>query len=388
MTLIKDEAAFDLPREAFKGLQDYVRRIMEEAPGNKPRPYYPSHRHSLTFQRAYALFVLAMDGDLEAIQQIGRFDTLEPPRSAQLLLAAALAMNTADTDRVSQYLAGISDRAYDTCETDATLNSPIRNEAIELLALSRMQGSEDKQWAIVEHLREWLMNHRYGSTQQSAFVITALARFYQQHPADVETASAEIKTPEATAVIARRERHHATHQGPGSTFTVTNTGQTDIYVDWTCRGIPKTPPTGAVKEGMSIERHILSEQGARVNGTAFVQGNAYIIDTVITCNTRLNNIIVADLLPAGFEVENPRLDTGGMVHAKLPKPASPSFLELRDDRVITAYDGLSQGTHHFYYIVRAVTPGAYQYPAIQGECMYDSQVRARSEARTMEVKGE
>jgi uncharacterized protein YfaS (alpha-2-macroglobulin family) len=46
---------------------------------------------------------------------------------------------------------------------------------------------------------------------------------------------------------------------------------------------------------------------------------------------------------------------------------------------------LKRGTHKFYYIVRAVTPGTYQYPAVEAECMYDASVHGRGQAGTVEV---
>ncbi|MCL4694625.1 MAG: hypothetical protein KJ060_19200, partial [Candidatus Hydrogenedentes bacterium] len=65
--------------------------------------------------------------------------------------------------------------------------------------------------------------------------------------------------------------------------------------------------------------------------------------------------------------------------------ATPSHLEIRDDRLVVAFDELDRGTHKFYYIARAVTPGTYQYPAVEAECMYDASVHGRGESGTVEV---
>ena len=60
--------------------------------------------------------------------------------------------------------------------------------------------------------------------------------------------------------------------------------------------------------------------------------------------------------------------------------------EMRDDRLIAAFDQLQQGTHTFSYVVRAVTPGTYQYPSATIECMYDGEVKGRTAASSVVVK--
>ena len=65
---------------------------------------------------------------------------------------------------------------------------------------------------------------------------------------------------------------------------------------------------------------------------------------------------------------------------------TPSFLELRDDRLVLAFDELATGSHRYYYVVRAVTPGKYVYPPAQAECMYDDRVHGSTEAGVAEIK--
>jgi len=104
------------------------------------------------------------------------------------------------------------------------------------------------------------------------------------------------------------------------------------------------------------------------------------------CDNLSKNVIVADLLPAGFEIENPRLDADVLAGQKLEGAATPAYLEIRDDRLVVAFDALEAGTHHFYYLVRAVTPGSFQYPPVHAECMYDPAVRGASLPGSVEIK--
>ncbi len=387
LTLANQSKAFAIPAGSFKSLQSYVRKLMEEDPKARPNTgYYPSAAQSFLFQRAYALFVLALDGDLSAIQQVGRFDTLEVPREARYLLAATLAMNTQDTDRITKYLASAPTVEYLDRENYATLNSEIRNTAIELLALEYMKGDFNERLSRAQKLLAFLEGQNPGTTQENAFIMTALLRFFENQPKNMGIASMSVDTPDGPHTAQGKEIYRGMHQGTGGVFTVKNTGQVEIFAEWFSAGLSKVPATTAVHQGLGIERFVRTEAGPKVEGLAFDQGTAYLIDARIVCDNPVRNLVVTDLLPPGFEVENPRLTPELLPSVECTRPVKPSFLEIRDDRVITAYDQLGKGEHHFYYIVRAVTPGKYQYPGILAECMYDSTVRGESLAQVIDVK--
>ena len=107
-------------------------------------------------------------------------------------------------------------------------------------------------------------------------------------------------------------------------------------------------------------------------------------------NDWASRVLVNDLLPAGFEIDNPRLvssadltnfpwlvaDRGGA--SRVPRrpfhrgvqPGS----ERRRARITLAY------------VVRAVTPGTYAHPAASVEDMYRPEFSARTASGAMEVK--
>ena len=66
--------------------------------------------------------------------------------------------------------------------------------------------------------------------------------------------------------------------------------------------------------------------------------------------------------------------------------ATPSYLDVRDDKLVLAFNRLPAGPHTYYYLVRAVTPGSYQQPGANVECMYDPKVRANVLPSHVEVK--
>lgn len=90
-------------------------------------------------------------------------------------------------------------------------------------------------------------------------------------------------------------------------------------------------------------------------------------------------------LPAGFELENPRLSSGRKLLTDVDI-LTPSFEEYRDDRYLAAWSltrgsasrGLEDSSFNVAYVMRAVTPGNYLVPAATIEHMYEPQLRANT----------
>ncbi|MCP4639153.1 MAG: hypothetical protein GY851_01900 [bacterium] len=377
LTQVKTDRELALPEGNFKSLQAYVRRLAND---------WSDDSKSSLYLRAYAVYVLALDGDLEAIDSIERFDDVTLPRASRYLLAAALALNTADTDRVKMYLEKRPSERYTTKEQDRTLNSDIRNRAVELLALCRMKGDPAEMALLAGQLFAFIKDRRYGNTQETAFVASALGSYLS-----LTETSPEMKR---TAVVTAADGDHAIendqvyaglHEGPAGAFTVSNTGTVNVYVNVTTRGVPEQPNLKAYAHGIEVTRNMRHPDGKPAVSTQAAHGESYVIGLTLDCKNTVKNVVVADLLPAGFEIENPRLDVSATPGNAFKDPATPSYVDIRDDRLVLAFDHLKRGQHRFYYVVRAVTPGTYQYPAVEAECMYDATVRGASAVSTMRV---
>jgi len=91
--------------------------------------------------------------------------------------------------------------------------------------------------------------------------------------------------------------------------------------------------------------------------------------------------LVVDLLPAGFEIETATASGGNSPtnYSWLPKLTDATYTEQRDDRYVAQLN-LEEGAKNFTlaYVVRAVTPGQYKYPALVAEDMYEPQIEGRT----------
>jgi uncharacterized protein YfaS (alpha-2-macroglobulin family) len=101
-------------------------------------------------------------------------------------------------------------------------------------------------------------------------------------------------------------------------------------------------------------------------------------------------VLVQDLLPGGFEIENPRLVASADLAAFdwLPQ-VTAAHTEARADRFVAAFDRAAGDEREFTfaYLVRAVSPGVYTLPPSTVEDMYRPQLWARTGMGQVEVIG-
>jgi hypothetical protein len=104
---------------------------------------------------------------------------------------------------------------------------------------------------------------------------------------------------------------------------------------------------------------------------------------------QFGRVIVADYLPAGFEIENPRLVSSGETGALdwIADAAEPVNSEFRDDHFTAAFDRNVDSPPVFTvaYVVRAVSPGRYVLPQAKVEDMYRPDRFGRTSTGSVEI---
>ncbi len=104
---------------------------------------------------------------------------------------------------------------------------------------------------------------------------------------------------------------------------------------------------------------------------------------------QFGRVIVADYLPAGFEIDNPKLVSSGETGTLswITDAAEPVNSEFRDDRFTAAFDRSQQSPPVFTvaYVVRAVSPGSYVLPQAVVEDMYRPDRFGRTATAKIEI---
>jgi uncharacterized protein YfaS (alpha-2-macroglobulin family) len=144
--------------------------------------------------------------------------------------------------------------------------------------------------------------------------------------------------------------------------------------------------------GLSVSRTYKSLDGTEVKlGDGKVAlGDLVFVEITVgnTSGQSIQNIALVDRLPAGFEVENPRLGRSFKADWVVEDEQwSLDFLNMRDDR-LEAFGSLPAGEDKkIVYTIRAVTSGTYTTPPVEVEAMYDPTLWARDKGEPAIVGG-
>ena len=163
----------------------------------------------------------------------------------------------------------------------------------------------------------------------------------------------------------------------GKTVELKNTGTKDIYYHLMAEGTKLQSKKESIENGISVTREYRDEKGSTINLGSIAQGQLVVVTLRVKCSKELDNLVIVDLLPAGFEVDNPRLSSRGNLGFDPQCDFSAAFSDFRDDRVLLFSKNI-EGEHAFSYSVRAVTPGQFQVPGLTAEAMYDPDIFGRT----------
>jgi uncharacterized protein YfaS (alpha-2-macroglobulin family) len=339
---------------------------------------------------AYALYVLARNkkasvGDLRyyADTQLEAFSS--PMAVAQL--AAALAFY-GDAQRSEATFTAALQLARSTTDYDwyrSDYGSALRDGAA-MLALA----AESKPVpAIVPDLIRMVTRQRavqrWTSTQDEAWMLLAARALKEGNE------SITLKINDAPHSGAWSEEI-AGSDIADSPLTVANTGKSPLQAVVTTVAAPAQPlPAGG--DGFTIERTYYNLDGTEANVTEAVQNERYVVVLKVSeQNDWPSRMLVTDLLPAGFEIDNPGLVSSAQLsNFSWLAQTETAHLEFRDDRFVAAFnpnDGGGNRSIMLAYVVRAVTPGVYAHPAAVVEDMYRPQFSARTATGMMEVKAQ
>jgi len=372
LTLAYLDPAIAVPESSYKKLLSYLRTVAEN-PGDK------SGYNNLT--RAYAYFVLALGGDTDALTQIDRFDHIDMPKSARHYLAWAKAIGGASKADIEAYLNNAPTLPYKVDYYRRSFNSEQRDQSIELMTRMQIDEKDPKIHKMAASLLRQLEGPYHYNTHQTAFISTALGLYMSRYTSDPDKAALQVKTPNETFTLTGATQRTVKHEGAGARFVVTNTGESPIFLNLSIGGIPLEDSAKAESEGIHITRNI------QHSGNRYKHGETYSVKLTLRLDEDIEYLVVADLLPSGFEIENTRIDADALIaqQGHQPQNARPDYLEMRDDRLILSFNRLRKGTHHFNYVIRAVTPGKYQQPAAHAEAMYNAALRGSTATSTVEV---
>ncbi len=411
------EKGYAVPDEVYAGALRYVRAV----PGNLPAAYPPDVKRAL---HAYALYVRARIGDAGAPADVRRWVERTPRDSVTVeeagWLISAAGTGAALADVRGTLLQVVNNRATETASTATfatrytegellLLHSQRRTDGVVLEALLGAQPDNPLVPKVVRGLLGHRVQGRWDNTQENAWVLIALDRYFHAF---------EGQTPEFVARVWLGERFAGSHafsgrqadrwqlsapmgvlqeQRPGD-ITIGKEGPGRLYYRAGLRYAPRDLDLLPLDAGFVVGRTYEAVDDPRdvalgADGQWRVKAGARVRVTVtMTAPSRRLHVALVDPLPAGFEPVNPELQ-GSQQTPPAGTSASARTAEwgwwwraywyqhqnLRDDRAEAFTSLLPAGTYTYSYVARATTPGRFIVPPPRAEEMYSPETFGRGE---------
>jgi uncharacterized protein YfaS (alpha-2-macroglobulin family) len=332
----------------------------------------------------YSLYVLALAGRQDAVA-LNYYKANRPllTSDARFLLACTYALG-GQQRAFREVLPTQFTPEKSRRELGDSFASPIRDEALALNALLEADPTNPQVNSIARQLSRQVRAAGYLNTQERAFALLALGKIARKSQAST-----------ATATIAAGGKQLG--QFSGKDLTVNNvanyqlllkaSGAGALYYFWELEGISAGGRVREEDSYLKVRRQFLTRTGQPVGAASFKQNDLVVVKLTIQAAEaagEVKNVAITDLLPAGLEIENPRLGVTREI-SFVTNAAQPDYLDVRDDR-LNLFTTATPQPKVFYYLARAVSKGIFKLGPVSADAMYNAEYHSYNGAGTVRVR--
>lgn len=317
----------------------------------------------------YSLYVLALNGK-HHLPTMNYYKTRinELTTDSRYLLASAFKL-AGDTRSYNTIVPKTWGNEQTAIMSGGSYSSPLRDRAIALYTLLTADENNLQIPVLARQVGEMIDQQDWMSTQERAFSMMALGKL--AHQAKQGNITAQVTVGGTRTYGFKGDNLMINTGGNKTTLTTKGAGKLFWYLE--SEGIPTDMQTKEEDRVLRVRRQMFTRQGQKVNSHVFNQNELLVMAVTISTvdNSKVENVVVTDILPACFEIENARLTADrGMEWIK--NRAVPDYLDMRDDR-INFFTSASSEPLTYYYLVRVVNKGNFTQGPVGAEAMYNGQ---------------
>jgi uncharacterized protein YfaS (alpha-2-macroglobulin family) len=366
------KAGFDVDNSLLETMLNYISNRLRN---KETITYYynrDQNRKIAPKEVAYGLYVLAIAGraNIPAMNYYKSNSSILALDSRYLLAAAYAAGG--DKRSFAAMLPTSFAGEESVPQTGGSYYSDVRDEAIALNTLISVDPANSQIGIMARHVADKLKTRRWLSTQERAFSFLALGKLARV--ANNSTVTAEIKVNGKTVARVDGGQWRGDKNAlRGTGIEIVTKGGGSLFYFWTAEGISSSGDYKEEDSYLRVRKRFYDRFGTPLLTRSFRQNELIIVGITLerSFSTTIENVVITDLLPAGFEIENPRTkEIPGMDWIK--DASTPTALDVRDDRIHFFVDA-NNNKQVYYYAVRAVSPGNYKMGPVSADAMYNGE---------------
>jgi len=384
--LESDKAGYDVNDETLQLALDFLKMKMKEK--TRVKFYYNGDKMRTIIPRSaiYSAYILSLANQPEkSMMNFYKTNGKDLSMDSKYLLAGSFQL-IGDEKSFYEVLPKEFKGEEANKTTGGSFSSYLRDEGVVLNVLLECDPENPQINYLARHVSERLTSSRYLNTQERLFGFLAMGKLSRK------TAGSTV-----TADILRGSRTVANFTGKNLTLEtdvlktedikVVAKGEGDIYYFWESEGIDAKGNFVEEDKFMRVRKTFYTRGGRPITDNEFKQNDLIVVKISIRGLTgkRIDNVAISDILPAGFEIENPRLDDLPQ-YSWIKDKSYPDYQDIRDDRINMYLDLYNNNTRNFYYMVRAVSPGKYFMGPIGADAMYNGEYHSYSGAGWIDIK--
>jgi uncharacterized protein YfaS (alpha-2-macroglobulin family) len=379
-----EKAGYDVDKDLLETLFNYLNnKLRNRATINY---YYNQNQQKKIAPKevAYSLYILSLAGRPNiGVMNYYKANPALLALDSRYLLSAAYAV-AGDKVKFRDLLPTSFTGEIAVAQTGGSFYSDIRDESIALNVLIDVDPANGQIPVMAKHIVQQLKQRSWYSTQESAFSFLALGKLAKAANKSTITATINVNGKTAGNLTSGSIKLNTKQLGNNAVDIVTK-GDGRLYYWWQSEGISVS---GGYKEEdnyIKVRRKFFDRYGHIINGNTFKQNDLLVVQLSLEKSYAgsIDNIVLTDLLPAGFEIENPRTkELPGMEWIK--DAATPTSMDVRDDR-INLFVNLNNNRQNYYYSVRAVSPGTYRMGPASADAMYNGEYHSYNGAGVIKV---
>ncbi len=334
-------------------------------------------------ENAYSLYIIALYGkpDISSMNYYKSNLNLLSLDSRYLL--AGTYLSAGDRKSYDEILPKEFSGERSETNSGGSFYSYIRDQAVSLNALLETDPGNPQVGMMVRHLSQQLNKQKYLNTQERAFAFLALGKFMKRQ--NESNATADVLVNNISLAKFEGKELVVTKGISGKPVVIKTAGTGSLYYYLEEEGISAK---GIYKEEDSylrVRKSFFNRFGQAISTKEIKQGELIVVKIVLqnTAGSKIENVVVTDMLPAGFEIENPRIGEVSEMNW-IKDETQPEYFDVRDDR-INFYTGIEDKAKNFYYLVRAVSPGNYTMGPVSADAMYNGEYHSYNGAGVIKI---
>ncbi|MFN8310720.1 MAG: MG2 domain-containing protein [Chitinophagales bacterium] len=380
------KAGFDIDDSLLQKLLEFLEAKLRDR--NLITWYYNrgNNKKIAPHEVAYSLYVLALAGKQQpSTMNYYKSNPQLLTLDAKYLLAAAYAL-AGDKAHFNEMLPPAFAGEISDKETGGAFASPVRDEALSLSVLADVDPQNPQLPVMARHVSEALKSEGYLSTQERVFSFIGLGKTMRQYANSNATAEIVVNGK----IVGEMKGAPITltsKQLGGSKVEIRTHGNQKVFYSYENEGLTADGSFKQEDNYLKVRKRFYDRHGHELNNLNFRQNDLVVIGiSVETSYSRgIENVVLTDMLPAGFEIENPRIkELPGMDWIK--DAWIPNASDYRDDRVNLFVDVNSGRVQHYYYVVRAVSLGSFRMGPVSADAMYAGEYHSYNGGGVITIK--